>query len=503
MLSPRTAVVYQDPELLSYAARPPFSPGEHYNEYPLRDEGTHGANPCYAAMRRFFALAGFDAQNFGSAQWNPLGELIRPGDTVAIKPNLVLHYNHTGGPLECVVTHASLIRAMVDYVLIALRGSGAVIIGDAPLQSANFEQVCTLSGLKDVLAFYQRYAPVSVELIDFRCQHARMHDRLGVLGVEPAAGDPRGYAAVDFGKRSMLASTDNRFGDYRVTNYDPEHMLLHHNRVKHEYLIAGSILHANVVISMPKMKTHRKVGITGALKNCVGINGHKDWLPHHTKGSSKQGGDEYAHPSVFKAAYGTLVESQDLARSRAAKELLRVGCGVLHRASEVLAEDPFFEGSWWGNDTLWRTVLDLNRALLYADRGGVLHNQPQRRVFFLTDGIIAGEGEGPVNPDPKPIGVLLGGCSAAVVDAVMARVMGFDFRKIPCVREAFHITELPLTETLPDEIDIISNRVDIARMQLQTAGTNFGFTPSRGWQDHIELCPSQLPEASETTNPVA
>ena len=181
------------------------------------------------------------------------------------------------------------------------------------------------------------------------------------------------------------------------------------------------------------------------------------------------------------------MESQDVARSLAAKELLRVGSAVLHGASKALAEDPFFEGSWWGNDTLWRTVLDLNRALVYADVGGVLRNRRQRRVFFLTDGIIAGEGEGPVDPDPKPIGVLLGAASAAVVDVVMARLMGFDFRKIPSVREAFRIPELPLTEVSPEEIEIISNCSEIASMGLQTAGKNFGFVPSSGWLGHIEL----------------
>jgi uncharacterized protein (DUF362 family) len=487
MLSAKTAVVYHDPQLLSYEARPPFSPGEDYPEYPFQDAGAHGANLPYEAVRQFFVLAGFDAQNFGRVEWNPLGELVHPGDTVAIKPNLVLHHNHSGGPLDCVITHGSLIRAVVDYVLIALHGSGSVIIGDAPLQSCNFKRICATNGLDDVIAFYRQHAPIPVELIDFRCEHARMDDRLGVLGVEPAPGDPRGYAVVEFGKRSMLAPVSHRFQRYRVTNYDPTCMLLHHNADKHEYLISGSILKADVVISMPKMKTHRKVGITGALKNCVGINGHKDWLPHHTKGPVSQGGDEYPHTSMLKAVHCALVEANDAIQSRAAKELLRVGSGVLHRASKAVAKDPFFEGSWWGNDTIWRMVLDLNRALVYSDHDGVLGNQPQRRVFFLTDGIIAGEGEGPVNPDPKPIGVLLGGYSAAVVDAVMARLMGFDFCKIPSVREAFCLSELPLTETSPDEIELISNCSGIAAMNLQAIGKHFAFTPSSGWQDHIEL----------------
>jgi uncharacterized protein (DUF362 family) len=489
MLAAKTGVVYHDPQLLSYGVRPPFSPGESYPEYPFRDAGAHCGNPPYEAVRRFFLLAGFDAQNFGRAEWNPLGDLVHPGDNVAIKPNLVLHHNQNGGPLECVITHGSLIRAVVDYVLIALRGSGTVIIGDAPLQSGDFKQIGASNGLDDVIGFYRQPTPLPVKLIDFRCEYARMDDRLGVLGVESGSGDPGGYAVVGFGNRSMLAPVSHRFQRYRVTNYDPARVPLHHNAEKHEYLISRSILNADVVISMPKMKTHRKVGITGALKNSVGINGHKDWLPHHTKGSVSQGGDEYPHPSMLKAVHRALEESKDAVQSRAAKELLRVGSGALHRASKAVAKDPFFEGSWWGNDTLWRTVLDLNRALIYSDRDGVLCNQPQRRVFFLTDGIIAGEGEGPVEPDPKPVGVLLGGYSGPVVDAVMARLMGFDFRKIPSVREAFCIPELPLTLISPDDINIISNSSEIAGTSLRAAGKHFGFTPSSGWQGHIELNP--------------
>jgi uncharacterized protein (DUF362 family) len=489
MLPERTAVVYHDPKLQSYDAYPPFSPNEHYPEYPFEDASGQGANSPYTALRQLLALAQLDKKNFGTRHWNPLGEFIHPGDTVAIKPNLVLHHNHSGGPLECVITHGSLIRAVVDYVLIALRRSGAVIIGDAPLQSGNFDQIRANSGLEDVLAFYRQHASVPVELIDFRCERARMDNRLGVLGVESAPGDPSGYAVVEFGKRSMLAPVSHRFRQYRVTNYDPACMLLHHNPEKHEYLISRSILNAHVVISMPKMKTHRKVGITGALKNCVGINGHKDWLPHHTKGSLAEGGDEYIHSSMLKSVHCAIEEYKDVTQSRTAKELLRFGAGALRCIGDAMARDPYSEGSWWGNDTIWRTVLDLNHALIYADRDGVLRSEPQRRVYFLTDGIVAGEGEGPVKPDPKPIGVLLAGSSAPVVDAVMARLMGFDFYKIPSVREAFSMSDLPLTRTSPHEINVVSNSADISGMHVRQIGEHFSFTPSMGWRGHIELKP--------------
>src|SRR4029450_3442025 len=49
---------------------------------------------------------------------------------------------------------------------------------------------------------------------------------------------------------------------------------------------------ADVLINLPKFKTHKKVGITCALKNLVGINANKNWLPHHTEGTPDLGGDQ-------------------------------------------------------------------------------------------------------------------------------------------------------------------------------------------------------------------
>ena len=49
-------------------------------------------------------------------------------------------------------------------------------------------------------------------------------------------------------------------------------------------------------------------------------------------------------------------------------------------------------GSWHGNDTIWRAVVDLNKILLYADGEGVMRDTPQRRYYAIVDGVVAGEG---------------------------------------------------------------------------------------------------------------
>ena len=49
----------------------------------------------------------------------------------------------------------------------------------------------------------------------------------------------------------------------------------------------------DLFVNLPKLKTHKKTGITCSLKNFVGINGDKNWLPHHTEGVPANGGDEF------------------------------------------------------------------------------------------------------------------------------------------------------------------------------------------------------------------
>ena len=72
-----------------------------------------------------------------SNEKGPFGRVIPSGARVLIKPNLVLHANEGPGGMECLVTHASIIRSVADAAL----GSGAaeVLIGDAPIQGCDFD----------------------------------------------------------------------------------------------------------------------------------------------------------------------------------------------------------------------------------------------------------------------------------------------------------------------------------------------------------------------------
>src|SRR5690349_4679474 len=95
----------------SYAKTPPFHAGEKYPECPTTGSE---ANPAYAAVRGVLQLLGLDQARFGTREWNPLGEIIVPGDTVLLKPNLIreshLLYQDQW---EQVITHGSVVRAVL------------------------------------------------------------------------------------------------------------------------------------------------------------------------------------------------------------------------------------------------------------------------------------------------------------------------------------------------------------------------------------------------------
>ena len=68
----------------------PFDPPEIYPELRRLDlTATDPGNRVYAMVRRAFESMGLDRDHAGSAEWNPLGELIRPGGRAVVKPCLL------------------------------------------------------------------------------------------------------------------------------------------------------------------------------------------------------------------------------------------------------------------------------------------------------------------------------------------------------------------------------------------------------------------------------
>ena len=486
MFSAKTVALAADEELLTYPIQVPFSPDEAYPELKGRITVGREPNITYKLLRELMYELGMDVEHYSTPDWNPFSEIIHPGQKVLIKPNLVRHLHLGGGDYNAVVTHGSLVRCVLDYVALALKGKGEITVGDAPVQSADWSKILQRTGLKKVCDDVSKTWRIPVRLVDFRLWAVELDEHHCIVEGNVLKGDERGYVAVDLGKRSLLARLDHSSEKFRVTSYDCRQMREHHNSQKHEYLIPKSVLDADVVINLPKLKTHRKVGLTACLKNIVGINGHKDWLPHHRCGSIAEGGDEYRERSFFKRVQTHLGEKIDQDSYNSRNSFQRLMIRITDKLARSMAPDPFFEGSWYGNDTLWRTVLDLNRLLIYADRDGVMTETPQRKCLNIVDAVVAGEGEGPMEPDPRPLGVLAGGINPVAVDVVLATMIGFNYKKIPIIVKAFDITDWPLVDFGSEEIRICSkdNRWD--SLKISNPSKEVCFRSSSGWYGYID-----------------
>ncbi len=384
-------------------------------------------DPVLLALRGLWSAWGCNPDN-------PLTRWLKPGGAAVIKPNWVMDHNPLGHGIESLVTHTSLIRHMIYACATAMQGTGTILVGDSPLQGCNFEALLRRSRMNELLEIVRRQLPgLKIEVQDWRSTVLQLQGKMTGCPVSPQVGKDNGeYEAVDLGRDSFLEEICDYVKDFRVTMYKPSLMLAHHGPGRHKYLLVKCALDADLLINLPKLKTHMKVGLTGALKNLVGICGPKESLPHHIRGSYFEGGDCYCTGNVFSRWADRLYD--DWWENYAAMSVPgRIAYSTAHRMLKAAAlgtgGGTISAGSWSGNDTLWRTVLDLNHAIYFGA------NAP-RQIITIVDGIIAGEGQGPLKPAPRPTGLLIGGENPACIDAVLARIVGYNIARVPMVYHA-------------------------------------------------------------------
>ncbi|HCL4548642.1 DUF362 domain-containing protein [Clostridium botulinum] len=343
---------------------------------------------------------------------NPFSGFIKPGMTVFIKPNWVASSwrkscNHIDD-IYSVITHPSVIEAVADRVAIALQGKGEIIIGDNPSIDANFDELMRLTEIK---ALEKKY-DVDCKVLDLRplvCKDLKYYGKKDKMCSQ--LGDPLGEVEVNLGNKSLLASVDPTL--FRGVFNEREETIKSHTGSKQLYTYSRSLYEADVYISIPKLKTHQKVGTTLNLKGLVGSITRKNQLVHWRLGSPETGGDEYPN-----------------------KKSLQIGkkAKVTHR------------GAWPGNDTIWRMVVDLYQGML----------QKERKYFTIIDGIIAGEGQGPFCPNSKNANVLLASDNLLIADIVATRLMGINPLEIKYLN--YFIDKMPLK---CDDINIYSDMIKI------------------------------------------
>ncbi|MEI7988021.1 MAG: DUF362 domain-containing protein [Chloroflexota bacterium] len=476
-----------------YCQVAPYHPHVSYPEYKIGQIG-EANNPAYEGIRNLLKLLNLDSQHEGLQSWNPLGCLVVPGNQVLIKPNFVVSRHSHGDNLYSIITHPSVLRAIIDYVYIALHGEGKIIIADSPQMDCNWQELLHVTQLETIQQLYWDRYRFDIDILDLR--PFWLEQQVGDLAAytkrrHPLAGDLSGDTIVSLGNQSAFHGFKNHQSLYGA-DYDRQKTILNHHGDIHNYCISRSALNSDVVISVPKLKVHKKVGVTLNAKGLVGITTDKNYLIHYTLGTPEEGGDQF--PSgILSEKEKLLVKGQrflfDVLLShkyifldqiyglvaKTYRTFLKPRIRITSPDRQILDG-----GNWYGNDSAWRMVVDLMRIAIFADRDGKLQEKPQRKFFCVIDGIVGGENDGPISPDAKEAGILLAGFHPLAVDIVATRIMGFDWKKFKWIQRM-------LAEGLIDSIEkikILSLSKSLEK-SLDSDDRFLDFKPHPGWRDYL------------------
>lgn len=417
---------------------------------------------------------------------------ISPGDRVVIKPNWVAqHHKYATDSWVPVITHPALISAVIRRAILHLKGSGRITVADSPQHDSSFEQILERMPVLE-WAEECRRAGVGLQVLDLRDEVWELRGEV-IVGRKALPGDPAGSLVFRL-EHAVSAFNDHRPGPggYYGAMFDRLETQRDHADGWHSYRVSKTVIDCDVFINLPKLKSHRKAGLTCSLKNAVGIATKKNCLPHHTEGTPSQGGDQFPDNAMKHCLESHVGRAAN--RLMARHESLQV-CMVpakrLWKAVFGKSTTTSRGGSWYGNDTIWRTVLDLNKILLYGDPTGTLRESvsgSRKKYVSIVDAVVAGEGDGPLSPDSVQAGLILGGDDPVSVDCLAARVMGFDHRKVPTVSRALSMRSFPLADCSYDQIEVRSKSIPAAVGGLENIPEEhcLRFRPHFGWAGRIE-----------------
>jgi len=397
---------------------------------------------------------------------NKVPDKMKDGKTV-IKPNFVMHGRNMGA--KC--TSSSLMKEIIKRI-----GPKNSLIVTGSHRDCKLKRVLTRDGFDEFIK------KNSVDLIDIREEYVFTINGVPIFN-KKLEGDKAGEVLFNLGSNSYFSEIEQSCRLIHGAKNDVDEILEHHTNGKHEYLLSGSVLKTENFLSVPKLKVHKKVGVTLNLKGLVGIITNKNYLPHFRYGSPQEGGDEFENEKKF--------ESNIKRISR--KTFLKLGPlgGILNLGGKILLT-PFLgsskrtirAGNWHGNDTAWRMVLDLYKILVFGGLDGKIHEEPQRRTFSIIDGIVGGENNGPLDPTPKKSNILIAGDDLFWVDVVALTLMGFDYKKIPIYERGIRDNKVNYNNLKENDIRI--NDVDKNTTHTINELPNLCFSPHFGWKNYIE-----------------
>jgi uncharacterized protein (DUF362 family) len=183
-------------------------------------------------------------------------------------------------------------------------------------------------------------------------------------------------------------------------------------------LVREELRSFDVVLNVPKLKTHACTGVTLGLKNMFGMTPMNPIM------------------GFTKASFHGEVPENELVRSTPKGQSAR------EYAGEFLKGRPPGQS----NDKLIRAIAD--------------HNLVFPSSLVVIDGVIGMEGKGPWSGDPIRSNVLVAGYDLVATDAVAAQLMGYVAQEMPIFRRAIQAglgdADLESIELVGDAIEDVS-----------------------------------------------
>jgi uncharacterized protein (DUF362 family) len=417
-----------------------------------------------------------------------LFSIIKPGNNVIIKPNWVRQSHQSReDEWDYVITHPAIITAVIKKVIGKLQNSGSILIMDGPETPSSFSAILSRNPVTEWKSLCQLKG-IDFQIIDLRDDEWIVHDNV-IIKRNKLNGDPKGKTEINLKHKSEFFGHKKSKMGYYGADYNIKETNHAHDGINNIYSVSKSVLAADVFINLPKLKTHKKSGITCCLKNLVGVNTYKNFLPHYSIGSPVDGGDQFPQKSAKNILESKLLYfiKQHLLTNPFLTKIInpffKPGKAFFGETNNIIRS-----GNWHGNDTIWRMILDLNKIVLYADPDGILKEDfltNRKNYIAIVDAILCGEKNGPKSPEPKKMGYLICGSNPVAIDATAAGLMGFNPLKIPVIERAFHIKSYKIVDFAYDDINV---QIDETSYPLHSLPNEFKtvFEPHFGWRNILE-----------------
>ena len=106
-----------------------------------------------------------------------------------------------------------------------------------------------------------------------------------------------------------------------------------------------------------------------------------------------------------------------------------------------------------------------------------ISDSKKRVLYSLSDGIVGGQGDGPLHPEPLPLGIVMFTNSSYLNDVAVCKLFGFDMEKIPLIKKAFEYCDFENSE-----IEIDGNKVaNLGELSSESIKVE----PPPGWKDSL------------------